>query len=501
MAKGIMANSALNAAAGMTMLLTGFLSSIITARILGPEANGIIAFSFWLTTSGTLIAGLGVDVMLPRILPQLRVQGVGEIRRRGFAAYFARGIIIATFAFLAVYGLFVWSPLDATWTPAAPGVAEITGLLFVVQALGMISVHFLIAEQRLEVFVRLSVISALCQVAAVLVGALVHGAEGALFGYVAGQAIFLVHTLGILRNRADPCGFTLPYLARTSLIITVQIVIESIFLSRIELLFLQRFLDVHVVGFYAVGLSLANLALQLPVQATGSLVPYYTQQLQARGGGRLPVHLFAGVMRSLAYITMPMSFGLAAIAPALVSAVFGEAFRPSGGIVALLALSAPLSVFIQVGTKCMFATHLERRRAIIGGLAAIVMVAGCWGLVPALGGEGAAIARIVTFLAMSVLIVRQMQFEGSLLPMAVSILKISTAALACAATAYLVEMELKGVFGLMIAIACGAIVYVVGLRLLAAVPKEDIAAVEPMFNRLPRGIGQGAKRVLALVTN
>jgi O-antigen/teichoic acid export membrane protein len=59
MASGIVANSVLNAAAGMLLLVTGFASSIIAARLLGPEANGIIAFSLWLSATGALVAELG----------------------------------------------------------------------------------------------------------------------------------------------------------------------------------------------------------------------------------------------------------------------------------------------------------------------------------------------------------------------------------------------------------------------------------------------------------
>src|SRR5262249_10147055 len=174
---------------------------------------------------------------------------------------------------------------------------------------------------------------------AVFAGAHLYGIEGALGGYVLGQAVFFLYTVNLMRTRADSCGLHPSYLGRMSLIISLQIFIEAIFLNRIELLFLQRFLNVESVGFYAIGLSLANLALQLPIQATGSLVPYYTEQLQTRTSRKLPVHFFAGVMRSLAYITLPMSFGLAAISPGLVVAIFGEPFRPAAGIVALLALS------------------------------------------------------------------------------------------------------------------------------------------------------------------
>ncbi|MEZ2129963.1 MULTISPECIES: polysaccharide biosynthesis C-terminal domain-containing protein [unclassified Sinorhizobium] len=500
MAKSIMANSALNAAAGMTMLLTGFVSAIAAARLLGPEANGVIAFSYWLTTSGTLIAGLGADVILPRVLPQLKTQGMADARRRGFAAYFARAVIAAVVILLCLYILSFWESERLHWAPSAPGVALVTGILFFVQAIGMLSINFLIAEQRLETFFRLTLLSCILQLVTVFAGASLYSIEGALIGYILGQAAFFLYTLNLLRTRADSCGLRPAYLARMSVIISLQIFIEAIFLNRIELLFLQRFLNVESVGFYAIGLSLANLALQLPVQATGSLVPYYTEQLQARGSRRLPVHFFAGVMRSLAYITMPMSFGLAAISPELVVAIFGEPFRPAAGIVALLALSAPLAVFTSVSTKYMFATDLEKQRTTIGALGAIVMVVGCIVLVPALGGEGAAITRIVVGLFMSVLMVRRMDFEGSLAPMYWSILRISAAALACAATAYLIGNEIGGIMGLIVAIASGAVVYAICLRLVRAVPRADFAMIEPIMDRLPRRMSRQAKRVFALVT-
>ncbi|WP_246697340.1 hypothetical protein [Rhizobium sp. G21] len=86
MSKNIMANSMLNAAAGMLLLVTGFVCSIVAARLLGPEANGVIAFSLWFATTGALVAELGTGVLLMRMLPKLKVEGYDEKRRRGFAA-------------------------------------------------------------------------------------------------------------------------------------------------------------------------------------------------------------------------------------------------------------------------------------------------------------------------------------------------------------------------------------------------------------------------------
>jgi O-antigen/teichoic acid export membrane protein len=69
MSKGIMSNSIMNAAAGMLLLVTGFACSILVARLLGPEANGTIAFALWIGATGSLVAELGTGVLLLRLLP------------------------------------------------------------------------------------------------------------------------------------------------------------------------------------------------------------------------------------------------------------------------------------------------------------------------------------------------------------------------------------------------------------------------------------------------
>lgn len=499
MAKGIIANSAFNAAAGMMMLVTGFISAIIAARLLGPAANGTIAFAFWLSTSGALVAGLGADTMLPRFLSKLRAEGLDENRRAGFTAYFSRAVLLAVVILLLLYFGLVFESEKQHWAATQPSVIILTGVLFVVQALGILSIYYLIGEQRLEGFFKLTLLSSSLQLVSVFIGAWYFGVAGALCGYVVGQGIFFLNTLRLIARKGDACGLQPGYLAKTSMIISVQIIIEAIFLSRLELLFLERYLNVESVGFYAIGLSLANLALQLPIQATGSLVPFYTEQLHARGSSHLPAALFGGLMRILAYITLPMSFGLAAISSPLVTSIYGEGFKESGSVVALLSLSAPIAVFISVGTKYMFAVGHERQRTIIGAVGALCMVIGCLILVPGFGGEGAAVARILVSLVISVLMVRHMKFEGSLLPTFVSLGKIAIAALACAIAAFLLSNHFGGFVGLGIAIFAAALIYVVVLRILKAVPQEDMVVVDRVVDRLPRPVSHHAKRIFQLI--
>ncbi|NTG47415.1 oligosaccharide flippase family protein [Agrobacterium rhizogenes] len=499
MTKSIMANSALNAAAGLTLLATGFACSIIAARLLGPEANGIIAFSLWLTTTGALIAELGAGVTLLRILPQLKAQGYSTEDRRGFAAYLLQPTILATLILLAGYAAYYWDTERLHWAGNASAVIAITGVFFVLQSFGAYSKNYLIGEQQLGTFLRITLTSSALQLATVLLGAVFFGVSGALAGYAIGQLPMFFATLKIAIARRNSCGVGLGALVSSSLILSIELINSSIFLNRIELLFLQHFWGIEAVGFYAVGLSLANLALQLPVQLSGSLLPYYSEQMHAQPSGKLPIRVFEGVARSIAYITLPMSFGLAAIAPELVVTIFGKPFGPSGGMVALLSLTAAPYVFMQICTQYLYSIDRTRERTIIGVAASVIMVVGCLIAVPLYGGEGAALVRFLAFTAMCLLMVRLMKFEGSMRSMFVSLAKVTAAAMLCAAAAYGFLHVLPGIPGLAGAIIAGALVYGLALRLLNAVPPEDIAVMQQIAARLPRRAHPIAVHALALL--
>lgn len=499
MAKTIVANSALNAAAGLAVLLVGFVCSIVTARLLGPEANGMIAFSLWLAVTAALISELGTGVILLRQLPQLRVQGHGEAALRGFSAYLLRPVILATVAITILFFVAFWVAEHEHWADSAPAVVLLTGVLIFVQSIGSFTKNVMLGEQNVGAFLRISVIAGALQFFAVLAGAVTYGVPGALCGYIFGFLPQFLYSLGILRHRADPCGIAPSYLVNSSLIISAQYIVDSIFLNRVELFFIERHHGVEMVGYYAAALSLANLAMQLPIQLTGSLVPYYSEKLKLHDTDRLPVAVFESVVRSIAYITMPLSFGLAAIAPALVTLVFGRAFEPSGPILAILALVTPVFVFSMICTQYLFSLDRIRDRLNIGIVGAVIMVGGAILFVPTFAGEGAAAVRLVVFLIMALLMLRKIEFEGSLLPMFLTVGKISVAAAACGASAYGVLGLVGGLVGLAAAIMTGALVYLLALRLLAAVPVEDQKAIEMLATRLPGPATAIADRMLGFL--
>jgi O-antigen/teichoic acid export membrane protein len=486
MDKGIVANSAFNAAAGLTLLATGFLCSIFTARLLGPEANGIIAFSVWLASTACMVAELGTGVLLLRLLPRLRGEGYDDSERKGFAAYLLWPVVGSTLLLLALYFLFFWVAEVEHWAETAPSVLIVTGVLFVTQSIGMFAKNYLIGEQRVHVFFRMTLTAGLLQLIGVVIGGLAWGVIGALSGYVLAYVSQFLFALGLLRHPVKTCGIGLGYLVSSSIILSLEFMVDSIFLNRIEIFFLQRYQGIEMVGYYAVAFSLANLALQLPIQLSGSLVPYYSEHLHREPGERLPVAMFESVVRSLAYFTLPMSFGLAAISHRLVTMVFGDAFAASASILTVLALSVPVAVACQVATQYMFAIDKIRERLLVGLGGAVLMLGGDLLLVPMFAGEGAAFVRIVVFTAMSVIMLRWMRFKGSLAPLGISLVKVVVASGLCAAVAVGVLDVIAGVPGLVVAVLAAVVAYLLALKLLQVVPQADVDVMARFVARMPR---------------
>ncbi|MBX5227161.1 alpha/beta fold hydrolase [Rhizobium sp. NLR9b] len=499
MSKGIIANSVMNAAAGMLLLLTGFVSSIITARLLGPEANGIVAFSLWLVMTGASIAELGSSITLLKTLPQLSAEGYDARRRRGFAAILVSFMMFSTVLLLALYALFFLTSEEMHWAKTAPSVALVTGVLFFVQAIGSFVKFYLIGEKRLGSFFKLTVAVSTLQLAGVAAGAVLYGVEGVLVGYALGQLVLFFATLPILLARRDWCGVSLKYLASSSIILSIQFIIDSIFLNRLELLFLQQFWSVEMVGYYAVGLSIANIALQLPIQMTGSLLPYYSERRHSSDDSTLPVEVFAAVTRSMAYIVLPMSLGLAAISSELVLVVFGEAFRRSGTVVALLALVAPAYTFMQILSLYLLSMDKARSRLNISVIGGLLMVGGCLLIVPRLAAEGAAIVRILVFVAMSVMMIRQTGFGSQLSGLYASLTKVTLASVLCACAAISVLEFVHGPIGLISAIIAGTLAHFAALRVLRAVPLEDVEVMRSIVEKMPSVLRRPVGRVIDFI--
>jgi O-antigen/teichoic acid export membrane protein len=272
-------------------------------------------------------------------------------------------------------------------------------------------------------------------------------------------------------------------IASTSFLIIIEFIVAAVFLTRPEIVFLQEFRTSEAVGYYAVATSLANLALQLPMQLTGSLVPYYAAHSEKNGS--LSSDLLVTVIRNFAYLTLPMSFGLSAVAEPLVTGIYGPAYREAGIIVSIIAAGVPAAVFLQLCTQYVFSMDRQDLRLRTTVVGAVVMSIGLFAAVPLFGGEGAAVMRNLTLVVMCAFIMRYIPRSGQNHGIVFRILRIAAAAMVTAALAFAATLVLPGIVGVVAGIVAGMLAYVPALRLMRAVDPADRTTLAGLSVRVP----------------
>ena len=110
-------------------------------------------------------------MLLLRLLPQLKARGVDDAGRRGFAAYLALPVIASTLLLVALYlGLSFKTEL-LYGTDVTTGIVALTAVLLLIQSVGSFSKNFLIGEQRVGTFFRITALSSILQMSCVIAGA------------------------------------------------------------------------------------------------------------------------------------------------------------------------------------------------------------------------------------------------------------------------------------------------------------------------------------------
>lgn len=500
-------NSLLGVVAGLATALSNFGSSVILARILGVEGFGTVMFALWIVVLGAAIADLGSATSLSRYLPELqgrREEGlVDQLASRLFRPFAVAVILIC--AGLASFGIWRWHQagapplhLDAVrlrenllfWLAAATALA--------LQALSVFHYGYLRGLQRFGNVAKLTLICLAVQLAAVAAGSLAYGPLGALAGYCAG---FLLPALRAFRHLRGSKPLP-PELARRvrryALFAWAGNLATVLLYSRIEIFFLERSWGTEAVGLFAVGITLANIAAQGPMLLTSGFLPHFSASY-GRGDRDSIQRLYASGTRVMSFLVLPACCGLAAILPSVIPLVYGAQF--DGAITAsmILALSSASGV-IYVGNQLTLGCDRSDLGFASTLAGALLLVAGCAVVVPLYGIMGAALVRVAVQLflvgANLWLIRSRLGYRAPIGDM----LRILVAAGICGASAAAVTHWIPGPLGLPAAILVGILTYCLAVRLLNAMPADDIKRLRDVLQRLPSLVVSPFDRALALLS-
>ena len=481
-------NSAFGTVAGLLSAVSSVAASVIVAHALGVEETGVVAFTLWVATLVAAVVDFGIQASLARYLPELTAAGrVDEAHRLAGALWRWLGLTCC----LAIAGFVGW----AWWSWQSGAISgmdavmwSLVGLLCAVQALAGFTNGVLRGLQRFERVALLTIISLVCQLGGVALGSIDYGANGAIAGYCVGSLVPAVLSLRYALPSRPPSREIRARVRRYALYAWAAALSSTFVWSRAELFFLQRSTGSAAVGLFTVAVTLANLASQGPMLLTAGLLPYFAQSFGTGAVEKMREGYITGT-RVLAFLVLPACFGLAALLPALLPLMYGEAFADAVPAASVLVLAAGIGAISSVGTSIVMAMDRSDFAFVSGLVAAVLAVAAGLTVIPAFGLMGAvwtrAAIQLVAVVMGSGFIFWRLAFPLPLFDLGRLLLSASLCGLAARSCVALIP----GPVSVVLAVAIGAVTYALSVRVLHALHPADAERLRMLCHRLPARFG------------
>ncbi len=464
-------------AAGAISLLFGFLSSVATARLLGPEGAGLVAYCLWIAAAATTFSDLGIPAILLRYASKCQTT---ELKDGGLT----RALIGRFLAFASLFCVGLVAYAHWKLSSGAEGDA-VLWLVTSVYFLAFTGAHLAIGVDRglFRFFenARLTVIGCVLQLPVLVVGAYFWGPAGAMIGYVVRYLPQITSLRLFLAGAKERQGLVTKQMKQYGRNVWFSNVVGIFVWSRMEFLFLGLFASPYELGLYAAGLTLANLVVQLPTQMLAGLTPHFSRHHDAQNIEQLVI-TYQRVFRWISLILFPIAFGGAAITSQLVPLLFGTEFQSASNMTSVLLVFSAATGLSLIPSAVIGARERSDFFLWASPMSAVFSVIVLGSIIPFFGAEGAAWARGLVHLSWLLLLAVFSWRFLEVQPKLKDLLSTGTSALLCAAFAYAMIGYMPNILGLIVAVPGAALIYLIMLRLFRAIPAQD---VESLQNNLP----------------
>ncbi|WP_417671693.1 lipopolysaccharide biosynthesis protein [Roseibium sp.] len=490
-------SSAFSTMAGIVSLVFGFASSIVVARMLGADGTGGVAFGLWVAMTASMLANLGIPTMLLRYMPRYDRDGNagGGLARLLFPPFIvpigltAVGICVYAYWLNAQGGDFEHSP--ALWVMTA-----VLLLSYGIAAYGEAAARGL---NKFDETAKMAFYGCLIQLPLIAIGGYFFGVPGAMAGHVARHFPQAVRAFFYIFKPVTPGTEITHKMMINGRNTWLSNALGMLVWSRSEFFFLGLYFSATEIGYYAAGLTLASLVVQLPTQMIAALVPHIGKHHDNDDLFQIN-RTYQRVMRWLSIFVMPICFGGAAIMSELLPLLFGPDFDNAISMAVILVASACITALTLVPSTIIGARERSDFWLYASPIMAVLSMGSFWLITPHTGGLGTAWVRAavhsVWFLWLVIFCWRQLQVRLDLR----SFGSITLAALLCATMAFGSLQAFGGFLGLVVAVVIGALTYAVALRAFNAIPRDDVIALaNNLPGALPARLTDLATKVLLLM--
>jgi O-antigen/teichoic acid export membrane protein len=383
-------------------LLSGLAMSVVLARGLGPALMGQFSYVLWVERTLTALATLGFMFATVRYTAEAFARGESD-RAWGVVRLFMRLQVVAT-AVVTAAAL----PLTLTFAPA-----ELRGpILVVALTLSLVTIEAIYSRalegaQRYDITARTSTIKMALQLTVAMVA--IHLGAG-LTTLLLGMSLPMIASCLLQRHRARQVfheSLSAPPAVMTDearaflLPLSIVAVLDVIVWDRSEVFFLGLYASSEDIAYYSLAFGLATRIMIIPGIVVGALLPAFAA-LHGRGAPDEFKSLYHTAMRYVGLVGVPLAALMAALAPALVVWLYGDAYVPAAPLVGVMSGVALLSAMRGVAWAALRAVGDRRCALTATAVAAIVNLGLAALLIPTWTLVGAVIANTVAQLTATV---------------------------------------------------------------------------------------------------
>lgn len=383
--------------------LLALLLQVLLARAMGVSEFGVYILVFnWVMVLATF-ANLGLHLPIIRFVSSYRVERrFGALR--GMLRRCAQ-LVLASSALLTLLYLAVVAGLTDTLEPSLAATLWVGAAALPLMALTHTGKSFMFAFRRSaagmapDLVLRPLLVAAAVGVVLVLTGTV--SAPLAMVLMVAGGGAALLSTWWLVgRSRPAECRreaaeFESALWLRTALPFLLVAAAELL-LARTDILVLGMLRPTAEVGIYASANLLAAALSMVTTSIEGVVAPRFAEQF-ARDDRGAAQRLLTRMVWGLSAVMLPAAL-LMLLFGEWVLTIFGRDFSAGGSVLAILVVGqlvtaavGPVGMLLGIGGQ-------QKRFALYMGMAGGLNLILAFSLIPALGAEGAAWARLATLL-------------------------------------------------------------------------------------------------------
>ncbi len=463
---------------------------------------GVIAYTVWCVTVATTVAGLGIGMVLQRFIPNLRAEGKHDEAEGMVGATTRLSVLAAIVGALLLFCWLYWpgsSAVNASSRTSPLALILLVLAWFICWRLADVYLNYLKGEQRFGEFATLTTLSALIRVVVIALGAWLFGVAGALAGYLAGYVVPATRFRRLLRKKPTLDQELRRRVVSFALKGWAVAVISGLVFGRTEIVFLEHYAGIGVVGLFAVAATLTEVVVQLPGLLLSALLPYFSEQHGLGARDRM-LRLYRTMTGLLALAVVPLCIGMASIAPLLVPLLFGVQFAGAAPAAAALLIAAAVSSSGAAAAYLISSTGKNGILLISNALGLVGTVALGFLLIPRFGLMGAAWSRVIVQVSVVAIEIWYATRRLGFAPPYRALGGITLAAVIQGVVAHVITTTFGGILSLVAAILAAVLVFLIALRSFAVIPMLDPFLIDDLATHAPGWMRRGPIWVLKLVS-